>query len=150
MAYYSTLPCTMCTGSCHHHTHYVGVIMSHVHCAKWTVVAWQRSECSAGCSVPRSVHSALVCHRVSLDTVAIDKWQRYKSVKKGSCATFPACEGTWRAMNSTLTAVLSPGRTQHVHPCAATKTASPQTFVLHLPCTLTGCDTAGAEQVSTV
>ena len=57
-------------------------------------------------------------------------------------------EGTWRAMNSTLTAVVSPGRTQHVHPCAPTKTASPLTCVLHLPCTLslTGCDTAGAGQ----
>ena len=55
-------------------------------------------------------------------------------------------------MNSTLTAVTgvkpvsSLGRTQHVHPCAATKTASPLTFVLHLQCTLTGCDTAGAGQ----
>jgi hypothetical protein len=27
---------------------------------------------------------------------------------------FPACEGTWRAMNSTLTAVLSVGGTYHV------------------------------------
>ena len=79
-------------------------------------------------------------------SMAIDKWQRYKSVTKRPCVTFPACEGTWRAMNSTLTAVLSPGRTQHVHTCAATKTASPVTCVLHLPCTLTGCDTAGAGQ----
>ena len=78
--------------------------------------------------------------------LAIDKWQRHKSVTKRSCVTFPACEGTWRAMNSTLTAMLGPGRTQHVHPCAATKTASPLTFVLQPPCTLTGCDTAGAGQ----
>ena len=45
--------------------------------------------------------------------------------------------------------MLGPGRTQHVHPCAATKTAtSPLTCVLHLPCTLslTGYDTAGAGQ----
>ena len=38
------------------------------------------------------------------------------------------------------------GRTQHVCVCAATKTASPLTCVLQLPCTLTGCDTAGAGQ----
>ena len=69
-----------------------------------------------------------------------------KRVFKIFTCSFRALEGTWRAMSSTLTAVLSPGRTQHVHPCAATKTASPLTFVLHLPCTLTGCDTAGAGQ----
>jgi hypothetical protein len=33
-------------------------------------------------------------------------------------------------VDSTLTAVSSPGCTQHVHPCAATKTASPLTFVV--------------------
>jgi hypothetical protein len=49
-------------------------------------------------------------------------------------------------MNSTLTALLGPGRTQHVYPCAATKTASPLTFVLQSPYTLTGCDIAGACQ----
>ena len=36
-------------------------------------------------------------------------------------------------------------RTQHVYPCAIFQiSASPLTFVLHLPYTLTGCDTAGA------
>ena len=55
-------------------------------------------------------------------------------------------EGTWRAMSSTLTAMLSPGRTQHVCVCAPTKTASPLTCVLQPPGTLTGCDTAGAGQ----
>jgi hypothetical protein len=28
-----------------------------------------------------------------------------------------------------VTAMLGPGRTQHVHPCAATKTTSPLTFL---------------------
>ena len=49
-------------------------------------------------------------------------------------------------MNSTLTAVLSVGGTQHVCVCAAKQAASPLTCVLHLPGTLTGCDTAGAGQ----
>ena len=60
--------------------------------------------------------------------------------------TFPAREGTWRPMNSTLTAMFSPGRTPHVCMCAAAKTASPLTFVLQPPGTLTGSDTAGAGQ----
>ena len=42
-----------------------------------------------------------------------------KSVTKRSCVTFPACEGTWRPMNSTLTAVSSLGRTQHDTACAS-------------------------------
>ena len=41
------------------------------------------------------------------------------SVSKSSLVSFPACEGIWRAMNSTLTAVLSVGGTQHVCVCAA-------------------------------
>ena len=72
-----------------------------------------------------------------------------KSVSKASRVSCPACEGTWRSMNLTLTAVSSPGHTQHVHPYAPTKTASPLTFVLHLPCTLTLAATP-PEQVSTV
>ena len=35
-------------------------------------------------------------------------------------------------LNPNRTAVLSPSRTQHVHPCAATKIASPLTCVLQL------------------
>ena len=69
-----------------------------------------------------------------------------KTVSKSALVSFPACEGTWRAMSSTLFAMLGPGRTQHIHPCAPTKTASPLTGVLHLPSPLTGCDTAGAGQ----
>ena len=60
--------------------------------------------------------------------------------------TFPAREGTWRAMNSTLTAMLSVDNTQHVCVCVTKKIASTLICVLHLPCTLTGCDTAGAGQ----
>ena len=60
--------------------------------------------------------------------------------------TFPAREGAWRAMDSTLTAVLSVDGTQHVCVCAAKQAASPLIFVLQPPCTLTGCNTAGAGQ----
>jgi hypothetical protein len=41
------------------------------------------------------------------------------------------CEDTWRAVNSTLTAVLSVGGTEHVCVCAAKQAASPLTCVLH-------------------
>jgi hypothetical protein len=59
-------------------------------------------------------------------------------------------EGTWRAMNSTLTAMSSVGNTQHAHPCVTKKTASPLTWsVLQLQCTLTVV-AAPPEQVSTV
>ena len=68
-----------------------------------------------------------------------------KRVKSFTCS-FRTLEGTWRAMSSTLTAVLSPGLTQHNCVCAPTKTASPLTCVLHLPSALTSCDTTGAGQ----
>ena len=64
----------------------------------------------------------------------------------GSCLVI-----SYVVMNSILTAMSSVDRTHHVYPCAIFQSASPLTFVLHLPCTLTGCDTAGGpEQVSTV
>jgi hypothetical protein len=69
-----------------------------------------------------------------------------KCVSKSSLVSFPACDGTWRAMNSTLTAVFSRGRTKEVCVGTPTKTTSPLTCVLQPPCTLTGCDTAGAGQ----
>ena len=83
-----------------------------------------------------------------------------KRVTKTACVTFLACEGTWRLAGHEL----KPNRdvrprahtTQHVHPCAPTKSASLPpcpylTFVL--PFTLhsaamyprTGCDTAEAD-----
>jgi hypothetical protein len=37
-----------------------------------------------------------------------------KRVSESSLVSFPALEGTWRAMNSTLTAVLSVGNTEHM------------------------------------
>jgi hypothetical protein len=48
-----------------------------------------------------------------------------KRVSNSSLVSFPALEGTWRPMNSTLTAMLSVGNTEHVHPCVTKKTASP-------------------------
>ena len=55
----------------------------------------------------------LICDYINLHAQhglhsCIDKWQRDKSVTKRPFVTFPACEGTWRAMHSTLTAVLTP------------------------------------------
>jgi hypothetical protein len=96
---------------------------------------------------------------------AIDKWQRDKSVtKRFMCiryptgttvlctlvsVTFRAQEGTLRAMSSTLTVVLNPGRTEHVHPCAVTKIANPLTWcVLQLQCTFSMA--TPPEQVSTI
>ena len=53
-------------------------------------------------------------------------------------------------MNSTLTAMLSVGNTQHVdvHPCVTKKTASSLTCVLQLQCTFSMA--TPPEQVSTV
>ena len=53
-------------------------------------------------------------------------------------------------MNSTLTltAMLSVGNTEHVHPCVAKKTASSLTCVLQLQCTFSMA--TPPEQVSTV
>ena len=70
---------------------------------------------------------------------------------------FPPCEGDlriWRLAGHghgpcTLCTELNPNRdvkrrshTACVDPCAIFQSASPLTFVLHLPCTLTVCDTA--------
>jgi hypothetical protein len=83
---------------------------------------------------------------------------RQKRNKKVMCNTFPACVRVqyiyivaYMAPGYELSPnrdISGPGRTQHVPMsilvCAPTKTASPLTFVLQPPCTLTGCDTAGA------
>ena len=54
-------------------------------------------------------------------------------------------------MNSTLTAMLSVGNTEHVHPCVTKKTASSLTCVLQLQCTFSMLTMATPpEQVSTV
>jgi hypothetical protein len=82
----------------------------------------------------------------------LQAWNDTKSVSKLHLFHYPpvTCEGTWRAMSSTLTAVLSVGNTQYVHPCVTKKTAtSPNlkpAFFIYLQCTLTDCDTAGAGQ----
>jgi hypothetical protein len=67
------------------------------------------------CTVSESCNSySSQLYRPTVSTaMAIDKWQRDKSVTKRSCVTFRAQEGTWWAMSST--------RGQHVHPCAATR-----------------------------
>ena len=55
-------------------------------------------------------------------------------------------------MNSTLTAILSVGNTEHVdvHPCVTKKTASSLTCVLQLQCTFCFFMATPPEQVSTV
>ena len=70
----------------------------------------------------------------------------HKSASKSSLVSFPALEGTWRAINSTLTAMLSVGNTEHVHPCVTKKTASSLICVLQLQCTFLHGDTAGTGQ----
>ena len=53
-------------------------------------------------------------------------------------------------MNSTLTAILSVGNTQHAHPCVTKKTASPLTWsVLQLQCTLTVAGNETSEDYET-
>ena len=74
-----------------------------------------------------------------------------KRVSKSSLVSFRALEGTWRPMNSTLTAVLSVGNTQHAHPCVTkkTRTASsltPAFFSCNVPFSMA----TPSEQVSTV
>ena len=54
--------------------------------------------------------------------------------------SFRACEGTWQAMNTSLTGQLSVKRTQHICVCVLQLAISwsPLTCILSLSCTLTG------------
>jgi hypothetical protein len=71
-----------------------------------------------------------------------------KSVSKASLVSFPACEGTWRAMNSTLTNrdVKCRSYTACVSLCDLSISQSPNLRYSSARYTLTGCDTAGTGQ----
>ena len=78
------------------------------------VTIWRRGGSDSHNKCQAALWSA---HAAIVDIAAIDKGQRYKRVTKRSCETFPACEGTWRAMHE-----LNPNR--GVKPGAHTACAS--------------------------